>query len=233
MQTVLISFFYPPRGGCGYVDFLLDDLKGSGIDKLYADGLKPFYILETSPKNFQVILRFAPDVADKEEYLTINRFLVKKYNGDTGSIGTAHFFRLAGFTNRKEKYCCNGLYPFVKLSFEGNILNNDLLPKVEPLRSPKAVFRTFPVCGKGCSAYIAAIYQSGGFSDISSLDFKAAMYASRKGFSIEAIKDAMLKLSPDIENRKKGHVADYLLRTMKKCFCPSVKNFQICDLRAI
>ena len=123
-------FFLPARKGRGRVDFLLDDLKEESIDELIKDGLKPLYILETSPSNFQAILRFNIAIEDKDEYLEINRYFVKKYNADAGSIGTEHFFRLSGYTNRKGKYCRNGQYPFVKLTapVSGDALDKSLLP---------------------------------------------------------------------------------------------------------
>ena len=64
-------------------------------------------------------------------------------------------------------------------------------------------------------AYIEKVYSSGNSDDISSLDFKAAFYGIRKGFTQDEIKAALLKLSPDIQVRKKGHIDDYLLRTIK------------------
>jgi hypothetical protein len=217
-------YFLPPKGGgCGFIDFLLDDLKIDGIQKLTADGLNPFYHLETSPKNFQVILRFNAVLENKEEYLAINRFFVKKYNADLGSIGTEHFFRLAGFTNQKEKYYRNGLYPFVKFYAyaAGNILSADLLPK--------SFFSTLPNAGRSCGfaiknngnngnceAYIASIYYSNSnFTDVSRLDFKAACFGLEKGFSEDEVSAAILKYSPNIEIRKAGHISDYLARTVE------------------
>ena len=107
-------FFFPARKGGVRVDFLLDDLSKQTIDQLINDNLKPLYYLETSPSNFQAILRFDVNIQDKDEYLEINRILVKTYGADVGSIGTEHFFRLTGYTNRKEKYKDkNGQYPLV------------------------------------------------------------------------------------------------------------------------
>lgn len=117
-------------GGC--VDFFLDDISKNGIQILYSDGLKPLYYLETSPSNFQVILRFNTSIPDNAEYLAINRYLVEKYNADPGSIGIKHFFRLAGFTNRKEKYLDKntGYFPFVRLTVGGAVLDKSSLPPV-------------------------------------------------------------------------------------------------------
>ena len=67
----------------------------------------------------------------------------------------------------------------------------------------------------GAFEYIAKIYQTNNLSDLSKIDYKAAYYAIRKGFAQDEIKAAILRFSPDIENRKKGHIDDYLDRTVK------------------
>ena len=224
-------FFFPRPAEGGRVDFLLDDLKKESIDELIKDGLKPLYILETSPANFQVILRFNTTIEDKDEYLEINRYFVKKYNADAGSIGTEHFFRLAGYTNRKEKYCRNGQYPFVRLTAatdEPVVLDKSLLP-ILPRKSkiPKKdnINTTAPLPpmaagekkdNNSCDKYISATYNNfskGG--DISLVDWKVTRLALAAGFSQDEIAAAIRKYSPNIETRKSGHIQDYILRTIR------------------
>ncbi len=85
------------------------------------------------------------------------------------------------------------------------------------------IFLSPSVAGEGetkatasnCMAYIEKVYNSVSSDDISGLDFKAALYGIRKGFTQDEIKTAILKFSPNIQNRKKGHIDDYLLRTVK------------------
>ena len=232
-------FFFPAGAGGGRVDFLLDDVKKQDIDKLIADGLKPLYILETSPENWQAILRFDVNIQDKDEYLEINRYFVKKYNADAGSIGTEHFFRLAGYTNRKEKYCRNGQYPFVKLTVSGGALDKSLLPALtnkilkeyptapdpaglgkkrqqqKNIPQPPALPGGEKKDNNSCDKYILGIYTSGGLADISLLDWKVARIGLSRGFSESEIAASMRKYSPDIENRKKGHIEDYISRTIR------------------
>ena len=211
-------FFLPAfalERGC--VDFFLDDISKNGIQILYSDGLKPLYYLETSPSNFQVILRFNTSIPDNGEYLAINRYLVEKYNADTGSIGTKHFFRLAGFTNRKEKYRNKntGYFPFVRLTVGGAVLDKSLLPPVAiaPVARPQRQGRREG--GGNCDHYVRVIYLSGGESDISKLDFKVARVASKKGFTENEIAAAIRRYSPNLEARKAGHVEDYIMRTIR------------------
>ena len=65
-----------------------------------------------------------------------------------------------------------------------------------------------------CFQYIAKIYQTSNLSDLSAVDFKAVKYALKKGFDITDIKESIRQFSPNIENRKKGHIDDYLSRTI-------------------
>ncbi|RZD14305.1 MAG: hypothetical protein EVJ47_06465 [Candidatus Acidulodesulfobacterium ferriphilum] len=67
----------------------------------------------------------------------------------------------------------------------------------------------------GCYKYIKKVYDGGNTSDISAIDFKAAKYAILKGFNPNDIKKAIMQYSPDIVIRKKGHIEDYLSRTLK------------------
>ncbi len=204
---------------------MLDDITRDGIDKLIQDNLKPLYFLETSPSNFQVILRFNAKI-DKDEYLQINRYLVKKYAADPASVGTEHPFRLAGFTNRKEKYCKNGKYPYVRLTAtdEPPVLDKSLLPAISLKTTPTAPPPAAQSRGKkgiSCDNYIADIYNNAvGIGDISLLDWKVCRMALSKGFSTDEIAASIRKYSPLIENRKRGHIDDYLDRTIKNACMP-------------
>jgi hypothetical protein len=51
---------------------------------------------------------------------------------------------------------------------------------------------------------------------VSRVDFKAALYAFKKGFKEADIAEAIKTFSPDIQTRKKGHIDDYVNRTVKK-----------------
>jgi hypothetical protein len=47
------------------------------------------------------------------------------------------------------------------------------------------------------------------------LDFKAAKYALLKGFKSDDIAKAILSFRPGSQTRKKGHIDDYIARTVK------------------
>ncbi len=221
----------------GYTDFLLDDLKAEQIKQIRQDNLYPLYVLQTSPDNFQVILRFVDEykMPDHITYLRVNRYLVKKYNADTGSIGKEHFFRLAGFTNRKEKYRDkNGLYPYVRIdTTKGYGMVNEkakldeiitqLPPEPETKLDLKEVLNAdfFKEAGSDkdyldCEAYVKTVYTTNpDISDLSKLDFRAASYALLKQFTAKSIYYAILNNSPNLSERHKN-INDYLSRTIQR-----------------
>lgn len=81
----------------------LDDLDMAGIAQIRNDGLRPSAIVETSPGNYQVWLRFnhmgggAKAVIYGATWNAAADYLRQKYQGDPGAAGVRHPFRLAGF----------------------------------------------------------------------------------------------------------------------------------------
>lgn len=94
---------------------LIDDLTEDGINRMKADGFNPAVLIETSPNNFQAWVNHGerlPTAISTE----CAQELARRYGGDPSSADWRHFGRLAGFTNRKEKYRQpNGYFPFVRL----------------------------------------------------------------------------------------------------------------------
>src|SRR5882762_11518025 len=94
---------------------LLDDIGWRTVGRLKEEGFEPAVIVETSPGNFQAWLNHGA-VLPKELSTFVARVLARRFLGDPASADWRHYGRLAGFTNRKEKYRKeNGLYPFVLL----------------------------------------------------------------------------------------------------------------------
>jgi hypothetical protein len=72
-------------------------------------------VVETSPGNFQAWLKHPTRLARQDSTLAARK-LAEEFRGDPGAADWRHFGRLAGFTNRKEKYASeSGVYPFVRL----------------------------------------------------------------------------------------------------------------------
>ena len=221
-------YFFPAQRGV--VDILLDDINRGTIKQLNIDGLNPLYILETSPFNFQVVIRLSENYPISMGVKTlISMQLCDLYGADRNSADVSHFFRLAGYTNRKEKYCKNNLYPYIRL-YPGNgvaVKGQQYLENVEAgikngyieiskdnnctTPQPELIKNRKP----GCDVYVKKVYNSNNIQDLSALDFKVAVYSLRKGFSQADISTAIHQYSPSLEVRKAGHVQDYIKRTIQ------------------
>jgi hypothetical protein len=98
---------------------LIDDLKSQQMQALRDLGYQPATILETSPSNYQVVVKVASDLSEQaanEWFKQLNREI-----GDARITGLVHPMRLAGFQNRKAKYeTADGHFPFVNLVEAGN-----------------------------------------------------------------------------------------------------------------
>ena len=213
-----------------HVDFLLDDVNENMLfELLYTKSI--FYFLETSGKNYQVVIRFLKNYElSKDEYLNLSRYFVKKYSADKGATGI-HFFRLAGYMNRKDKYCNNNQYPVITYTSAGNILDlheyieknnlkDELNRKVITIQKENLNINQY-MYNKECDDYISTIYttQARNYkSSLSELDFKVVCLCKKKGFTKENIAYSLLKNSPDLQNRKAGHVKNYIDRTVEKVF---------------
>jgi hypothetical protein len=94
---------------------LVDDLSAASVQRMKAEGFEPAVVVETSPGNFQAWLNHGR-ILPKAESTATARALAEKFGGDKGAADWRHFGRLAGLTNRKQKYQdSDGRYPFVRL----------------------------------------------------------------------------------------------------------------------
>jgi hypothetical protein len=215
LQMINNSYFY----------VMLDDLTTDNLNRLINDKYVLYYI-ETSPANYQAILKFTTDnIIEKDLYLSINRYFVNQYEADKGSIGTAHFFRLAGFYNRKPKYLTehsisynytgdtinyNNFYDKNKdnLILKNNIINNINIKNIDDSIETESdkVLKTF------------FFTQLRNYKSYSEADFKAIYILRRKGFTQEEAALSLAKCSPNIQERKKYHLSDYVNRTVSKIY---------------
>jgi hypothetical protein len=94
---------------------LLDDASLQVIERLKSEGFAPAVVLETSPGNFQAWLHHG-QILPKRVSTFAARLLASRFGGDLGSADWRHYGRLAGFTNRKDKYRkTDGTFPYVHL----------------------------------------------------------------------------------------------------------------------
>lgn len=95
---------------------LIDDLTQQAVAAMRRAGFAPALVVETSAGNYQAWVKHGQQLT-KEEGTAAARELAERFGGDPGAADWRHFGRLAGFTNRKEKYRdqATGLHPFVKV----------------------------------------------------------------------------------------------------------------------
>ena len=94
---------------------LVDDLTEASVHRMKAIGFAPALVIETSPGNFQAWLKHSRSLSPELSTATA-RVLAELFDGDLAAADWRHFGRLAGFTNRKDKYRGNnGLFPFVRV----------------------------------------------------------------------------------------------------------------------
>lgn len=94
---------------------LIDDASTQTIELLKSQGFAPAVVLETSPRNFQAWLCHG-QILPKHLSTFAARLLASRFGGDPASADWRHYGRLAGFTNRKDKYRRkDGTFPYVRL----------------------------------------------------------------------------------------------------------------------
>jgi hypothetical protein len=224
--------FVRPAERTGHGLVLLDDLKPSALARMERDGRGPAAVVETSRGNFQAWVR-VPSRAPGAERGEIARRLAHEYGADRASASSHHYGRLAGFTNQKESHRSReGLQPFALLrgasgrsAPDGELLLRQAeralrersrarsrgLGREAPTRTPT----------KAIEQEAAQLYQRRfaelrrGIGDLSRCDFGASLHLVRRGYDRDTIERAMRATSPEIEERKRGHVRDYVSRTVE------------------
>src|SRR6202795_2024349 len=94
---------------------LIDDASPRTIELLKSEGFAPAVVLETSPRNFQAWLCHGQTLP-KHLSTFAARLLASRFRCDPASADWRHYGRLAGFTNRKDKYRrADGTFPYVRL----------------------------------------------------------------------------------------------------------------------
>jgi hypothetical protein len=201
---------------------MVDDLTADAVKRMKAEGYTPALVVETSPGNFQAWLNHGQVLPQRLSTLAA-RTLAEKFGGDKGAADWRHFGRLAGFTNRKDKYRgSDGQFPFVRITDRhyrtsylaaGEVFNAvQAQDKVEPPKSVEPAnarseqrlltiqdFRSNPKYG----------------SDGNRIDLAYAIYAVTRGLSQDSV--AIAIRSRDLS--KKGPDARqqaYTSRTIAK-----------------
>lgn len=207
---------------------LLDDIKRDTLERMRRDGVQPAAVLETSPGNYQAWVKVADKPLPPDVRKEVAQDLASRYNADIASADAKHYGRLAGFTNRKPQYERNGLSPFVLVHEHSGCIASaapDLLRSAEARVKAHNIEEAKKILQSGKNArtddpveqfkrYARNILSKYPDPDLSRLDFMVGRQMAIDGYSGPEIQRAIAEASPNIEERKKGHLEDYAQRTV-------------------
>jgi hypothetical protein len=226
-----------PKSSHPYI--MLDDVGIGTIRQMELDGLLPVLEIETSQLNYQVLIR-VPQNIGREDRKSVERVLQEKYKTDIGSADGGHYFRLAGFTNRKPaRLLDSGKHPFCKVSESTpDAVMTDVVwqsikqaadqrqsdelqeaPQALPLTRasvPGGVMSDTSVWKLGREQFQRATEKWGAQLDISRADYFISRNLLQAGAREDQVRRLLLDISPCLQDRKKGHVEDYVLNTVEK-----------------
>lgn len=224
---------------------LVDDLSSFDLDAMKEEGREPAAVIETSPKNYQAWVKVAAN-APAEHRGAIARRLAREYDADPASADSHHYGRLAGFTNQKPKHTTKtGYQPWVLCrassgqaattgpqmvqeagqELESKERQQEQARRLEGIETaqPRRYHRT--ALDEYRSEMAGLVKRFG--DDLSKCDYIAAMKLAMKGIDPDEIAKAMAEASPGLMDRKAGHEADYIERTIKKVMAlPEVQKIR-------
>lgn len=216
---------------------LVDDLTQAKIKDMKSRGMNPASVVETSPQNFQAWVRISKHEIAPNEATYSSKMLAQQFDADLNSADWKHYGRLAGFTNRKPEHIQgNGKSPFVlshessgKIAEKGQVLVEFAKQKVSEQNTRKEKMDRLMALEKPSESktgdYWVDYYRErqkslkqryGAKYDLSRADFMIAKEMSQRKVAPEKIAQTLLEASPELAERKKSHVDDYLNRTVTK-----------------
>jgi len=102
-----------PKELSGYSLSLIDDVNEGTLARMKSEGFAPAVVIRTSPDNYQAWMRHSEPLTGEASYAA-GKALAEKFGSDIGAAPAGHMGRLAGTTNRKEKYeTVEGKFPWV------------------------------------------------------------------------------------------------------------------------
>ncbi|MCU7800449.1 MAG: RepB family DNA primase [gamma proteobacterium symbiont of Lucinoma myriamae] len=228
-----------PSGSQGII--LMDDLTISTLLEMEEQRVLPALVVETSPMNYQAWIRVSHEPILPELATATAKKLADRFNADPNSADWRHFGRLAGFTNQKPEHIqSNGRFPYVLLREAKGIITpnaQELLEEGEKLLiaikadqiKEREKLKQLIAEGKKNKPNqnpsdffsqelnkIKTYYK--GTLDFSKIDWVIAKKMAHAGFNGDEIKQAIAEASPDLYERKKGHIENYINRTVNKVF---------------
>jgi hypothetical protein len=227
---------------------MIDDLNEKQVARLSHDNLAPSCVVETSPANFQVWLRFSSGVIEPQVRTFLARTFAERYEGDTSSADFRRFGRLSGFTNPKpSRRLPSGHQPFVLLrSSNGVVVRNSaywlhhatehlskldegamrqqVIERIKRVNERSPYNNDDPFETYNHLANLV-LNRYGGMTDYSRLDWMVAVSMAGSGrFSSHEIELAIRSCSPNIDQRKARGANQYARHTAEKAFAHAYRS---------
>jgi hypothetical protein len=199
---------------------LLDDIR----DISKAKEFEPAIVLQTSPASQQALYVVDGKTAEPAARAFFNA--INKGNGDEKITGLIHPMRLAGFTNRKDKYQQDGQFPFVRIvESNGGISqkatddifdfqmrmerSTETMPEITKPKKKLAKEKQPDLCLKSDDIdksalktwYSEQVEYWAEKTDFSRIDRRLCAAMAEAGYTESDAKDALLSVSPGIKQR--------------------------------
>jgi len=182
---------------------------------------RDFFLLWNTSNKYQAAFLLDRGVT-AEEVMKIQRMLIQVYGGDLGALGASHNKKLPGFYNTKYPES-----PYMQIHHVGtrvldarHILEKykekekqeEKKPQQHILTTSEQTTEQLQETSKVIKTWQDYFRKT---QNKSRADIAYTVYLVDRGYTDEQIKQALLLESQDIEVRKKGHLEDYLRRTLK------------------
>ena len=233
MKGAGCDIYVRPAGNTALV--LVDDLDSAAVARMKADGLPPAVVVETSSGNYQVWVRLSLQPLSPTQVSDAARVLAWRYGGDPNSAAFRHYGRLAGFTNRKpSRRRPDGQHPYVLLreasgetaveTLEGFLAtamsDKATSPSQGPSDGSQGHFRASSPGppGENYTRRVSLLLSRYPHADYSRLDWMVCRDIAASSLAVDQayLEEALLEGSPQLAERKVGHVGDYVRRTAAK-----------------
>jgi len=206
---------------------LIDDATPQAIELMKSEGFGPAVVLETSPRNYQVWLCHGK-ILPKHLSTFAARLLASRFGGDPASADWRHYGRLAGFTNRKDKYRRkDGTFPYVRLHDATGAVYSKAVPFLTQVRAlyeseqskppPPVSFWRQSLCRSNLKSIVDFRAKPNYAGDHTRTDLAYAVYALAHGIAECEVRAAVA--SRDLTH--KGNMKrqeEYIDRTIRKAW---------------
>ncbi len=208
-----------PKEQDGYSLSLADDISEATIGRMKAEGFAPALIVRTSPGNYQAWLKHH-EALTQEVSSAAGKAIAARFGADMGGSPAGHMGRLAGTTNRKEKYMTpEGKYPWASVvESSGTVYEAapEFIPGVKrELENRRYEYQPIRQRVAGVLKTIEDFRQDPRYrGDNHRVDFAYAMYAREKGVDRGQVAAAIA--TRDLSHKAKNYVEYTITRAERK-----------------